>query len=114
MANTEKITVLQLVRDTKDQVREARRDPSLSNDANEVLEESYNLLDEVEGDIILSDIDACIQALKSDASKLENISANIRQKIAKLSNIADAVQKAANSIKTLVDILSKVGTLGGS
>ncbi len=112
MANTEKITVLQAVRNAKKQVMEARRDPSLKKDEQGVLEKSYNALEAAEDDIIIDDIEDCIRALKADTEKLKAISSDIKKKIAKLASLADDVKKAANAIKTLVDILSKAGTLG--
>lgn len=111
MSNTEKLTVLQLVRGVKSQVFTAGQDPSLSNAQKVILEQAYNTLDAAEGDIIISEIDECIKALKVDAGNLDTNVAAIKKKIAKLKALSDDVQKAADAIKFLINILTSAGSL---
>lgn len=112
MANTERLLVLQKVREAKKAAAEARSTPGLAPDQLELLENLYIDLDNQEDILILEAIDERIEALRAAGARLEETAQRISKEIEKLQKVAEAVDKAAKAIKILVDIAANVGKLG--
>lgn len=112
MANTERLIVVQRVREAKKAAGAARSIPGLTAAQLKQLEELYLDLDSQEDTLILEAIDSKIAALREAGTRLEKIAQNISKETKKLEKVAEVVDKAAKAIKILADITAKVGTLG--
>lgn len=112
MANTERLIVLQKVREAKKAAGEARFAPGLAPDQRALLENLYADLDTQEDILILEAIDEKLDALRAAGTRLEETATKIRKEIAKLEKVAEVVDKAAKAIRILADIAANVGSLG--
>jgi hypothetical protein len=112
MANTEKMKVLQLVREAKNEVWDAWYGGGLDSAQESTMEKLYDDLENIEDDLILSEISKRINKIRSSSKKLETVAKKIRKDIKKLKSIADKVDKVAKALKILVEIASKAGSLG--
>ncbi|MCP4267016.1 MAG: hypothetical protein GY777_15840 [Candidatus Brocadiaceae bacterium] len=112
MANTEKMKVLQLVRETKNAIWDAWDGGGLDSAQESMMDKLYDDLDNLEDDLILSEISEHINKIRGCSKKLENVAKKIKKDIKKLKSIADKVDKVAKALKILVEIASKAGSLG--
>ncbi|WP_428352918.1 hypothetical protein [Methyloprofundus sp.] len=102
MANTERLKVIQIVRQAKKSAGSARFDVSISSKKRKELEKLYIKLDEIEDMLILEEITNKVDALTQASTELEVINDNIRKNIKELEGIAEMVGRAANAVKILV------------
>ena len=112
MANTERLIVLQKVREAKKAAGDARSTPGLAQDQRALLENLYVDLDIQEDLLILEAIDEKLDALRAGGTRLEETAQKIQKGIAKLEKVAELVDKAAKAIKILADVAAKAGSLG--
>ena len=112
MANTERLIVLQKVREAKKAAGEARSVPGLTQEQRELLENLYVDLDTQEDTLILEAIDEKLDDLRAAGARLEKTAQKISKEIEKLEKVAEVVDKAAKAIKILADIAANVGSLG--
>ena len=104
MANTERLAVIQIVRQAKKSAGSARFDTSISSKKRKELEKLYIKLDEIEDLLILEEITTKVDALTQAATDLEVINDHIIENIKELEGIAEMVGKAAKSVKILVTL----------
>ncbi|MSN24521.1 MAG: hypothetical protein GJV46_01495 [Geobacter sp.] len=112
MANTERLAVLQRVREAKKSAVEARSIQGLTKKQRDLLEELTVDLENQEDTLIMEAIDEKIDAMHTAGTRLEAVAQQIKKETAKLQEVADLVNKAAKAIQILADITAKVGTLG--
>lgn len=112
MANTERLVVLQKLREAKKAADEARTTPKLTPKQRKMLADLYVDLDSQEDTLIMEAIDENIAALREAGTRLEAVAQKIALESAKLQKVADVVDKAAKAIKILADIAAKAGSLG--
>ena len=104
MANTERLQVIQLVRQAKKSTGSARFDTSISSKKREKLEKLYIKLDEIEDLLILEELVNKVDILTQASTDLEAINEDIRENIKELEGIAEVVGKAASAVKLLVSL----------
>ena len=104
MANTERLKVIQLVRESKKSVGTARFDTSLNSTKRKALEKLYLKLDDIEDLLIIGDISNKVDILTQSSKELKEINEDIKERIKELEGIAEMVGKAADAIKILVDL----------
>lgn len=103
MANTERLKVIQLVREAKKSVGSARFDQSISS-SRQILEKLYIRLDDIEDDLIRGEIADKVSLLTKASEDLEVINKKIKEDIKELEGIAELVGKVANGVKILVNL----------
>ncbi|WP_298273520.1 hypothetical protein [Geobacter sp.] len=111
MANTERLIVLQKVREAKKAAGDARTAPGLTADQRALFENLYVDLDNQEDVIITQALDERIDALRAAGSRLEAVAQQITKEMQKLEKVAEVVDKAAKAIKILADIAGQAGSL---
>lgn len=111
MANTERLKVIQLVRQAKKSAGTARFDISISAKKRNELEKLYIKLDEIEDLLILEEITTKVLTLTQAATDLEVINDNIKENIKELEGIAEMVGKAANAVKILVSLAEQAAEI---
>ena len=104
MANTERLKVIQMVREAKKSAGTARFDTSLSSNKRKELENLYLKLDDIEDLLILGEITTKVDILIQASKDLKTINDNIKEKIKELEGIAESVGKVADAIKVLVNL----------
>jgi len=104
MANTERLKVIQIVRQAKKSTASARFDISISGRKRKELEKLYIKLDEIEDLLILEEITTKVDVLTQASIDLEVINDNIRKNIRELEGVAEMVGKAATAVKVLVSL----------
>ena len=104
MANTERLKVIQLVRQAKKSAGTARFDTSLSSSKRKEIEKLYIKLDDIEDLLILGEISSKVDTLTQAAKDIKTINDEIKEKIKELEVIAETVGKVADAIKVLVDL----------
>ena len=104
MANTERLKVIQLVREAKKSVGSARFDSSISSKNRQILEKLHIKLDDIEDNLILGAIEEKVELLRKASKDLEVINKKIKEDIKELEGIAELVGKVANAVKILVNL----------
>ncbi len=104
MANTERLKVIQLVREAKKATSSARFDTSLKISIRKEVEKLYIKLDYIEDLLILEEITTKVDTLTQASKDLEKINGTIKKDIKELEGIAELVGRAAGAIKTLVNL----------
>jgi hypothetical protein len=112
MANTERLNAIRQVRLALDAVASARFDPALPTPDRQQLETAYGALDEVEGVLILQEINERLDALRSDSDNLAALARKMAQSAQRLQAIADLIDRAAKAVAALVEIAAKASSAG--
>jgi hypothetical protein len=112
MANTERLKTIKLVREAKNSVSKARFDPQWKKEERGKLEKAFNLLDQLEDDLILQEVSANVAAIQNASAALETVAKDIEAAIKKLEAIAELIHKAAMAAKVLADIAAKAASGG--
>ena len=111
MANTERLTVIKMVREAKVVAQNTRYDVTLPVDLRIKIEELFIELDRLEDDLILGEIEDKVTALEKSSKRLEKVSKEIKKESKKLQALSSKIEKAAKGIAVLVDIAAKAVTL---
>jgi hypothetical protein len=111
MANTQRIEVLQIVRQAKTAVRDEGSDADLNKQQKAVLENLFVDLERLEDDLILGILDEKIESLTSTSKNLKAVAKDVKQDLDKLSGIAELVENAAKGVEMLVDVASKASKI---
>ncbi len=104
MANTERLKVIQIVREAKKSAGSARFDTSLKISIRKEVEKLFIKLDFIEDILILEEITTKVDTLTQASKDLEKINETIKKDIKELEGIAELVGRAASAIKTLVNL----------
>jgi len=111
MANTERLTVLAKVRESKKSVQELLEDDTIVGKDRGLLENLEGQLDEAEDDLILGELSDKIDDLEEASSSLGKVVKKMGQSAKKIQKIADGVADAAKALKVLADIAAKAATI---
>jgi len=111
MANTERLTVLAKVRESKKSVQELLEDDAIAGKDRALLEGLEAQLDEAEDALILGELTDRIEDLKAASSALGKVIKKMEQSAKKIQKIADGVADAAKALKVLADIAAKAATI---
>jgi ABC-type transporter Mla subunit MlaD len=111
MANTERLTVLAKVRESKKSVQELLEDDTIVGKDRALLEDLEGQLDEAEDDLILGELSDKIDDLEEASSSLGKVVKKMGQSAKKIQKIADGVADAAKALKVLADIAAKAATI---
>jgi hypothetical protein len=111
MANTQRLEVLQTVRQAKTAVRDEGSDADLNKQQKAVLENLFVDLERLEDDLILGILDEKIESLTSTSKNLKAVAKDVKQDLDKLSGIAELVENAAKGVEMLVDVASKASKI---
>lgn len=111
MANTERLTTIQRVREAKKAAGSARFDTALSASKRKALEKLYLKLDDIEDLLILGEISNKVDALTQSSKELDEVNRDIKENIKELEGITEIVAKASDAIKVLVDLTVKAAAL---
>jgi uncharacterized protein Yka (UPF0111/DUF47 family) len=111
MANTERLSVLAKVRESKKSVQALLDDDSIVGKDRALLEGLESQLDEAEDDLILGELSDKIDDLEEASSDLTKVVKKMGQASKKIQKIADGVADAANALKVLADIAAKAATI---
>jgi hypothetical protein len=111
MANTERLTVLAKVRESKKSVQELLEDDTIVGKDRALLEGLEAQLDEAEDDLILGELSDKIDDLEEASSDLTKAVKKMGQSAKKIQKIADGVADAAKALKVLADIAAKAATI---
>lgn len=109
MANTEILKTLQLVREAKSAVQDAKMSASAPDIA--TLQRLDNCLEKLEGHLICAQLDAKIKELQQSKKKMDDICKNINADIASLKNVAEKVALAAKAVGILVTVVTNAANL---
>ena len=106
------LTALKAVRAAKEQVR-ALRTPEypLGSELRELIETAFLILDEIEGDLLLQQLEGAVSELEADGKSLQSLANKMQQSIAGLEAIAQGIATAAKAIQVVVDIIQKAAAL---
>jgi len=105
--NTEKIKTLELVLEAMDIVENARSMTGLTNDERFELEKAAIQLRNIERSIIRIKTSELVDKLASDTEALKELSERINKSAEKLAGIAKALEKAANTVESFINIASQ-------
>ena len=111
MANTERLTVLAKVRESKKSAQELLEDDTIVGKDRALLEDLEGQLDEAEDDLILGELSDKIDDLEEASSDLTKVVKKMGQSAKKIQKIADGVADAAKALKVLADIAAKAATI---
>lgn len=111
MANTERLSVLAKVRESKKSVQELLDDDTIVGKDRALLEGLEAQLDEAEDDLILGELSDKIDDLEEASSDLTKAVKKMAQSAKKIQKLADGVADAANALKVLADIAAKAATI---
>ena len=109
MANTEKLKVIQLLREARNAVDAARF--KADDRQRPILEEALGELDRIEEELIFEELDTHLNALRADSQKLTKLSTRMQKSVQGLKKVAELIEKAAKGVKILVDAGSKLAGL---
>jgi len=111
MANTERLSVLAKVRESKKEAQNLLEDATIVGKDRAVLEVLEGQLDEAEDALILGELADQIDELKAASGELGKIVKRMEQSAKKIQRIADGVAAAAKALKILADIAAKAATI---
>jgi hypothetical protein len=112
MANTERLKVIQMVREARNAVNAARFNTKVKAAERRALDDAFVALDDLEGTLILKEVKERVDALVADSTKLEEMAAEMKKSLKHLEAIGEMIEKAAKGIKFLVDIATKASSAG--
>jgi hypothetical protein len=111
MANTERLTVLAKVRESKKAVQGLLADDSIVGKERALLESTEGQLDEAEDALILGELTDRVEDLKASSAALGKAVKKMEQSAKRIQKIADGVADAAKALKILADIAAKAATI---
>jgi hypothetical protein len=111
MANTERLSVLAKVRESKKSAQELLEDDAIAGKDRALLERLEAELDEAEDALILGELTDRIEDLKAASSELGKVVKKMEQSAKKIQRIADGVAGAAKALKILADVAAKAATI---
>jgi hypothetical protein len=111
MANTERLSVLAKVRESKKSVQEQLADEAITGKDRALLENLEADLDEAEDALILGELSDRIEDLRAASSDLGKAVKKMGQSAKKIQKLADGVAAAAKALKVLADIAAKAATI---
>jgi hypothetical protein len=111
MANTERLSVLAKVRESKKSVQELLEDEAITGKDRALLENLETHLDEAEDALILGELSDQIEDLKAASGDLGKVVKKMEQSARKIKRLADGVAAAAKSLKILADIAAKAAAI---
>jgi hypothetical protein len=112
MANTERLSVLAKVRESKKSVQELLEDEAITRKDRALLENLETDLDEAEDALILGELSDRIEDLKTTSSDLGKVVKKMEQSARKIQKLAEGVAAAAKAMKILADIAAKAAAIG--
>ena len=107
MANTEKLSVIKMVREAKKVAQHTRHDTSLPVELRLKIEEVYIDLDTLEDELILGEIEDRVSSLEKASERLSNISADLQKETEKLQALSAKIERVAKGLAVLTDIAGK-------
>ena len=110
--NSEKIKTLDQLRDAFDAVETARARPGLSPEEDNALELASIKLRRMERSIIKMVQLELVDSLTADSTALKDLTVQIKQSSAKLSDVAAIIEKAAGVVESFVKIITAAATSG--
>ena len=111
MANTERLSVLAKVRESKKSAQELLEDDAIAGKDRALLEGLEAQLDEAEDALILGELTDRIEDLKAASSELGKVVKKMEKSATKIQGIADGVAGVAKALKILADIATKAATI---
>jgi ABC-type transporter Mla subunit MlaD len=111
MANTERLSVLAKVRESKKSVQDLLEDEAITGKDRALLEGLESQLDETEDALILGELTDQIEDLKAASRELGKVSKKMGQSAKKIQRIADGVADAAKALKILADIAAQAAAI---
>jgi hypothetical protein len=100
---------LKAVRAAKEQVRALRTpDFPLGSERRELIEAAFWQLDEIEGDLLLQQVDSAVEELEADGKSLVSLADKMKKSIAGLESVAKGISTAATAIQTIVNLIQNV------
>lgn len=111
MANTERLNTLQMVVAARKAVGAART-LKLTTKQQDLVDDAYACLIELEDTLVLERIKSRIQKLEARGKELSKLTARMKKSIDKLKSIATKVGRAAKAVGALADITSKAASAG--
>lgn len=112
MANTERLKVIQMLRDARKAVGKARRKKDLRPEQRANLDKLYSILDRLEGKLIFQKIKSIVSKIDKDAGAIQGLANKIEKSMAELKKVAKKVKKAAKAVKILAKITSLPASAG--
>src|SRR5262245_4275080 len=91
---------------------EARRQPGLTPEQQDVLDRGYQELVDAEDTLAFEDLSGRVGALESAAASLGEVAKKIQKSIAGLKKVAEVVNTAAKVLGVLADIAAKAASSG--
>ena len=105
---------LKEVRLAKEQVRALRgADNPLGSPRRELIESAFWQLDEIEGDLLLRQIDEAVDELSNDAKSLVSLADAMKQSVKGLESVAHGIETAAKAVEIIVNTVQKVASVAG-
>ena len=111
MANTQRLEVLQVVRQAKTAVRNEGSGADLNKQQKAVLENLFVDLERLEDDLILGVLNEKIETLTSTSKNLKAVAKDVKQEVDKLSGIAEMVENTAKAVEMLVAVAGKASKI---
>jgi hypothetical protein len=111
MANTERLSVLAKVRESKKSVQSLLGDDAITGKDRALLEGLEAQLDGAEDTLILGELTDQIDDLNAASAGLGKVVKQMGQSAKKIQKIADGVADAAKALKILADIAAKAATI---
>jgi methyl-accepting chemotaxis protein len=102
---------LKKVRAAKEQIQPLRGNYPGDSERGDLIETAFWQLDEIEGDLLLRQLDDCVDELDADSKSLNSLADKMKKDIAGLESIAQGIETAAKAIGTIVDIIEKVSAV---
>ncbi len=112
MANTEKVSILKIIREAETNVTNTLDEPGLTLQQRKILDDLSDVLREIDNLVLLNELKDSIEVLKEKSKALKSINKRIKSKIEQLEEVADWVENAAKAIDATVKafgILTEAG-----
>src|ERR1700732_5185688 len=97
---------LKAVRAAKDQGRALRTpDYPPGSARRELIEAAFLQLDEIEGGLLLQQLDSAVGELEADGKSLVSLADQMKKSVAGLESIAQGIATAAAAVQTIVNVI---------
>jgi cell division septum initiation protein DivIVA len=112
MANTERLNALQMVTEARREVGEARSESDLTATQQQLLDDVYDELVDLEDALIHEDIKASIKKLEKGAEALTDLTGRMKRSVQSVKSLAKKVETATKAVAVLAEIVAKAVSAG--
>lgn len=112
MPDDERLAALKKVRAARNAAGDVLEDSNLSAADRATAQKAWDDLDDLEGDLILSDLEEQLDALKTSAGDLDVLVGQMKTASASLQQLAGTISAASSAVGTLAQVVGAAAASG--